>query len=127
MAGYGITAVAVVTAVVSFCLGSSLFVYTAGFYSRGSRMGPFIECLKIYAPYLYILGGTLIIKNLLRPMGIMRLDALFLGLRIILILLLSLPLILRLNNRIHFIDGLFTAFREKVGGLISTHCPAEDL
>ena len=115
--GFGLVGVALVTAIISFLLGTSFFLYAASFYLK-KISDYFAICGRIYFPYLTILIFTIILNLTLRNGDVFRADLIFVFLKSVILIGISIPFILRLNKGIRLFEhiGLLLKYKWKVRG-----------
>ncbi|MFA4991648.1 MAG: oligosaccharide flippase family protein [Candidatus Omnitrophota bacterium] len=99
--GHGLIGVALVTALVSFLLGTSLFVYAMSFYLPrwSSRV---LTCVKAYFPCAYIMAVTLALDIFIKDNHGLFHDLAFLLLKISALISLSIVFVLYLEKELGF-------------------------
>jgi O-antigen/teichoic acid export membrane protein len=110
--GLGIAAVAFVSAFIGFLLGTSVFIYVLNFYLK-KVSSCLIKCAKLYFPYAYILGATLILNFMIKDAASSLLDLALTFLKIIIVTALSIPFIWYLNRQIRFSQDMVLVLKSK--------------
>ena len=105
--GFGITGVAIMTAIISFLLGTSFFLYATSFYFK-RYLANLVLCARIYFPYLNILVFTIILNLTLKPM-----DLIFVFIKTLILIVVSVPFILHLNRRIRLFEHIGLMLKSK--------------
>jgi len=113
--GFGLRGVAFTTAIVSFLLGTSFFLYAASFYFK-KWLDYLAICANIYFPYLITLVVTIALNFTLKDNNVFLTDLIFVFLKVLILIGVSIPFMLHLNKRIKLSEhiGLILKRRQQV-------------
>ena len=125
-AGLGLVGVALATTAVSFLLGTAIFLYAAGSYLK-RRRDFFLNLARLYFPYTNVLCLTVILNSLFKNREAFVPDLLTVSLKILALLVISLPFIIRFNREIGFYRIIVQMFRAKWKNLLRPRLAKDSL
>ncbi len=123
-AGYGLVSIVYVAALVSFLLGSSLFIYASSFYFERWLSRIFV-CIKMYFPFVYILGITLVLDLFMKDNHSLFHDLSFVFLKVAVLIVSSVLFILHLDRSTGLTREIVQLLRSKLDTLFIGNVTSE--